>query len=196
MSLPRVNTGSSSDDCCVTEGNPDAGQQLAHIERLRHVIVRARVQRRNLVIFMLAYREHDYGDLRPLAEAPYDLNSIQIRQPQVKDNHIGMKELRLAQSVVTRRGLPDVVTLAGQRRFQHAADLQFVINDKYANIFRRHSFLLLQPPFQRVFPYRHGKGESVALPEGRVHPYHPAVGFDDRPLIACTIVRVFVSIVR
>src|SRR5262245_328511 len=67
----------------------DAGEQLFRAERLRHVVVRADVERRHLVRLAAARRQNDDRHLRMLADPAAYLDTFQIWQTEIQDDQVG-----------------------------------------------------------------------------------------------------------
>ena len=67
---------------------PQPGEELVHAEGLRHVVVRAGVERRHLVPLALPYREDDDRDLRPPAQTLDHLDPVDPGQSQVEDDEV------------------------------------------------------------------------------------------------------------
>ena len=112
----------------VAERDADPREQLAGAERLAHVVVGARVERRDLVALLAAGREHDDRDVGPLAHAPDDFEAVHVGQPEVDDDDVGLARAHFHDAISARRGLEELVALAGQRRPQEAPDLWLVLD--------------------------------------------------------------------
>ena len=56
-----------------------AGDELARVERLRHVVVGADLEADDLVDVLVARREHEDGHVGGRADAPADLDAVDVR---------------------------------------------------------------------------------------------------------------------
>ena len=113
----------------VPERHPDPCKKLARAERLAHVIVGARVERRDLVALLAARRQHDDRDVGPPAHATDDFEAVHVRQPEVDDDDVGLARAHFHDTVGARRGFEELVPLTGQRRPQESPDLGLVLDE-------------------------------------------------------------------
>ena len=67
---------------------PDTCQQFADAKGLGKIVIRPCIKGSHLIIFPLPDREDDYGYVRPFPYAPDDLDTIHVRQPQIKKYYI------------------------------------------------------------------------------------------------------------
>ena len=67
---------------------PQPRQQLIHVERLRQVIVRARLQRTRNAIVVLRQDHRNHRRVAGRAHAPQHGQRIHVRQPQVQQHHV------------------------------------------------------------------------------------------------------------
>ncbi len=81
------------------QGSAQTSQKLSNTERFRHVVISARIKRRDLVAFRTPDRQYDDRDLRPFPKQACDLNSVDIRQAQVKYNHVRLVGRHIRQCV-------------------------------------------------------------------------------------------------
>ena len=68
---------------------PHPGQQLRGVERLRHIVVRASVESRDLFLRVIANRENQHRDVGPFAQTAQHLDALHVGQAEVEQNHIG-----------------------------------------------------------------------------------------------------------
>jgi hypothetical protein len=94
----------------------DASEQLPEAERLRDVVVCARVEGPDLVVLMVADRQHDHGDLRPGAEPADHLGAVDVRQAEVEDEQVGLLGGGDRQRLLAGLGADDVVAVRRERR--------------------------------------------------------------------------------
>jgi hypothetical protein len=73
----------------VTQQDTDPREELPHPERLRHVVIGARVERRHLVGFLAPRGQDEDGHRRPLAQAPDDLAAVDVGQAEIEDDDGG-----------------------------------------------------------------------------------------------------------
>ena len=66
----------------------DARQQLLGAERLRHVVVGARVERADLVGLGTPRRQHDDRRRTAVSQQPAHLDTVHVRQSQIEDDQI------------------------------------------------------------------------------------------------------------
>ena len=98
----------------VPQGNPDACQQLANAEWLGQVIIRPRIEQRDLLRLLMAGGHHNDGNRLVLAHFAHQLHAIPIGKPQIENNDIGRVVAQECAGLTQRhRGL-DVKTLDGQ----------------------------------------------------------------------------------
>src|SRR4029450_13254381 len=64
----------------------DAGHELARVERLRHVVVRADLEPDDLVDVLVPRGEHEDRDVRGLADAATELDAVAVREVEVEDH--------------------------------------------------------------------------------------------------------------
>src|SRR3984957_14550114 len=111
---------------------PQPGPQLVHAERLRHVVIRPRVQRRHLLAFLAPRGQHDDRDRGPAAHAVDDLGAVHVGQPEVQDDHVGPVAGHRGQAGGAVDRGADVVLPGGQVDAQRAQDGRLVVDDQHA----------------------------------------------------------------
>ena len=67
----------------------DPGHELARVERLRHVVVRADLEPDDLVDVLVPRGEHEDRDIRGLADATTELDAVAVREVEVEDDETG-----------------------------------------------------------------------------------------------------------
>ena len=90
MKSGRDDLGGLVGRCRPSQRGAQPGEELVHAERLRHVVVGARVERRDLVPLALPHREHDDRNLRPAAQTLDHLDAVDPGQAEVEDDEVGM----------------------------------------------------------------------------------------------------------
>ena len=94
---------SSSVGVDAAQRGAHARQQLVHAERLRDVVVGARVERGDLVALGVARRQHDDRHLGPAAQAVDHLDPVDPGQPEVEHDDVGVMARRQLERVLARR---------------------------------------------------------------------------------------------
>ena len=101
--------GGRVEPVAMAEGHPESGFQLGHAERLGDEVVGAFVERLDLACLGAVRREHHDGHLTPLAEAPAHLDPVDVGQPEVEHDHVGLLQRGLGQALLARLRGEDVV---------------------------------------------------------------------------------------
>ena len=73
----------------ATQNRLDPGDQLARIERLGHVVVRAELESRKPIGFLDPGRQHDDGHVTLAAQCLRHLETIHARQAEVQHDQVG-----------------------------------------------------------------------------------------------------------
>ena len=110
---------------------PQPREQLVDAERLRDVVVGARVERGDLLPLLADRREDDHRRLAPRAELPADVGAAPVREHEVEDHGLRRIAAAAAASAVSRgRGGLDLVARTAQRRSERPQDLRLVVDDE------------------------------------------------------------------
>ena len=72
----------------MTNSSTDSRKQFFRAEGLGQIIVRARVERLDLIALMAACRNDQNGNLRPFSDVSEDRHAVHIRQAEVEDDDI------------------------------------------------------------------------------------------------------------
>src|SRR5205823_7067805 len=114
----------------ATQHRAGAGEQLLELERLRQVVVRARVEAPYPVVDVVPCREHDDGNVAAQSELTAHLDSVQPGQVEVKDDQVRPSEGNRVQ-----RGPPvprelDVEAFIRKAKLHEVQDRLFVVDDQ------------------------------------------------------------------
>ena len=109
----------------------DAGDELGHAERLDQVVVGAELEADDAVGLKAAGGEHDDRHLGGGADCPADVAAVDVGQPQVEQDDVGLGAAhRLDPGGAGRRELdPEALTL--ERRAQRVRDGRLVLDDRH-----------------------------------------------------------------
>src|SRR5262245_11347498 len=116
--------------CSSAQGGAESREQLVHSERLRHVVVGAGVERRDLVAFPFAHREDDDRDRGPAAEAADHVDAVDSGEAEVEHDQIRMLAGGDGERGLARRCELDVVAAGAEVRAERAQDLRLVVDDE------------------------------------------------------------------
>src|SRR5690606_16740380 len=108
-------------------------------EGLGQVIVRACIEGGDLVLLGFADGENDDGRLQPLAQAACDLNTIDARQTQIKDDDVGAVTEYGLKRFLPRSGFVYGQPLRTECCAQIAPNGRFVIHDQNALVGECHA---------------------------------------------------------
>ena len=107
----------------------EAGDEFAHAEGLRHVVVGPELQRFDDTCFVgAAGQDDDWYGLAGGAPAGEELLAGGVREAEVEDHEIGGTALVVG--LGGGAGLADVVALGSEAGAQQAADRRLVIDDR------------------------------------------------------------------
>ena len=110
-------------------------EQFVHAEWLGHVVVRTRVERFDFGLILTFHRQHDDRYLRFRSEPFAQLQPIHVRHSQISNHKVGRPILHNVKGLIAIACCPDCIPPAGQRGFEHARDLPFVIDDENVSSF-------------------------------------------------------------
>ena len=114
------------------EQSSDPRQQLRHVNRLDHVVVRAHFQAVDLIALLAQSRHHDerhFLGIGILAEGPADLKPAGVRQYEVEDHQVRLLVAREADCLLASgcgQNLVARLLHAGGEHFQRTG---FVLDD-------------------------------------------------------------------
>ena len=112
-------------------GGAQPGEQFVHAEGLGDVVVRAGVERLDLLVGSVAGGEHQDRHARPAPQPLDDLDAVHVGQTEVEDDHVGVAgggELKGARAVV---GGVHLVLAGAQIDRESAYDLRFVVDHEH-----------------------------------------------------------------
>ena len=132
-----ISTSPSRDDrLAVRSGSPErrpqAREQLLDPERLRHVVVRAGVERRDLLALLPDGREDEDGDLRPRAQLAADLDAALAREDEVEDDRVRRPGRGERERLLAGRDRLPPRSPRPERRLERPEDLRLVVDDEHA----------------------------------------------------------------
>ena len=115
---------------CAPERGPQAGEQLLHPERLRHVVVGARVERRDLLVLVADRREDDTGTALHVRSSRQTSMPFRSGSTRSRMTASGGAHRRRDERLLGRRCRLDLVARAAEVRLERAQDLRLVVDDE------------------------------------------------------------------
>ena len=115
----------------VTDGRADAREQLARAERLFDVVVRAEVERHDLVMLVRARRNDDDRQARPRTNLLEDVYPVHVGKPQVENDEIGAVRGDHRDRLGTRLRHQHVEVVRGENRRNKVADVLLVFHHEH-----------------------------------------------------------------
>ena len=112
--------------------SPQPREELVDAERLRHVVVRARVKCGDLLALLAHGREHDHRGCRPRPQLAAHIRAAAVRKDEVEDHRLGRMRGRRDERLLCRRRRVDGVAGAAERRAKRPQDLRLVVDDEDA----------------------------------------------------------------
>ena len=73
----------------MPERHSDPGEQLAHAEWLREVVVRPEIERLHLVVLCLPSGQDDDRRCRPSPDGAYEIGALGAWQSEIEEHQIG-----------------------------------------------------------------------------------------------------------
>ena len=120
---PRLGRGPPQD-------RPQAREQLVDTERLRHVVVRPRVQGRDLLPLLAHRGEDDHRRLAPRPELTADVGAAPVGKHEIEDHRRGwMGGRRRERARGGVRGV-NLESRTAQSRAERPQDLRLVVDDE------------------------------------------------------------------
>src|SRR6185437_13934515 len=107
-----------------------ARQQFLGAEWLGHVVVSPRIQRLNLHMILIAYRENDDGRARGPANRLAQIDACYFRHHEIRYHQIWRPLRKRAQSFFRIIGDTYIVALRGKRCSQNTCNLRLIIDNK------------------------------------------------------------------
>ena len=126
----------------MTDGRANPCQQLTGSKGLREIIIRARVQRLDLVPFMRPGGDDHDRHLRPAPDLAQDFHPVHVRKAQIENDHIRTVRGDHALAHRARAGKQNVIIVRREHRLHEVADGLLVFN--YQNLLS--NFHLYIPP--------------------------------------------------
>ena len=111
--------------------SPDARQQLIEAERLRQVVVRARIEPADHVLDGIAGREHEDRGVPPLPpQLARDLEAVLLEEHDVQENDVVVVDVGQHGGLVPVRGDVYHEALFLQALLDESGDLPVVLHDE------------------------------------------------------------------
>ncbi len=118
----------------VAERHAEAGQQLRSRERLRDVVVSAVVEDLDLAILGVVGGEHDDRNVRPRANPPAQLDTVDVREPQIENDRRRARTGHDVDRLIASGGRHDAIAACAEGGGKHAGDRRFVVDDEHEPI--------------------------------------------------------------
>ncbi len=123
--------GVRSDARRSSQPHAQAGEQLGVGEGLREVVVRPRVEHRDLVLLASSRGDDDDGSDHPVAQAPRHLESIRVRKPEVEQDEVGVVGCRALERLGARDRLQRAQSVGSQDDAKQLLHRRFVVHDEH-----------------------------------------------------------------
>jgi hypothetical protein len=108
-----------------------ARHDFRQAERLRDVVVAARLQRLHLVLQSVLRRQEEHGDVEAAgAQPPADFDAVHVRQHHVEHDEVGLELRDGRERLASGARLLDVVALVAERRRDGVDDRRLVVDDE------------------------------------------------------------------
>ena len=118
----------------------DTGDQFVSAERLGDVVVRAELERRDLVGFSTARRQDNDWHSRRHPDAPADFRALDIRQPEIQHDQVGRlaRDARAARADVVHHAQPALSRRVAVPQVVTVHDVAFAtLPEGYGRVWRR-----------------------------------------------------------
>ena len=124
----------------VADGSADSRQQLSGAERLCQIVVRARVQSFDLIALVRPRGDHQNRHLRPPSDLAQNLHPVNVRQPQIENDHVRTVRGNHALAHRARARQKHIIIVCREDRLHKITDGLLVFN--YQNLLSDlHSFV-------------------------------------------------------
>jgi hypothetical protein len=117
----------------IPERDPDARHEFGHAERLHQVVIGARIERGDLVAFVLAGRDDEDGCPGPFPEAARDLHTGHVRNSKVQQDHVRRTGRRGGDHLAAVSGDGSVEALLLNEGDQRGATPRVIVGHEDAN---------------------------------------------------------------
>lgn len=114
----------------MAHGGTQPREQLACAEGLGHIIIGARIERVDFIVFVVSDCEHDHRNTAPFPEPFEDLEAIHIRQTQIEQDNVRPSLRGLRKTFIPIGGIEDPVTVRLEPDAKQATYLRLVVNDE------------------------------------------------------------------
>src|SRR4051794_8304038 len=123
----------------AAQDRPDARHELARVERLREVVVRADLEADDLVDVLVACGQHEDRHVGALANPLADLDAVDVREHQVEDDQRGRLRRHLRERLAAGRRRLDGVAGVLQVERDEGRDRALVLDDQDGRDGGRHA---------------------------------------------------------
>src|SRR5471030_1850493 len=115
--------------------------QFRYAKRLGQIVVGARIQRRDLLLFLRTRRQHDHRQFGPASQFADHIETVGIRQTKIDNDEVRLARGRLHQPLLARFRLVHGNALGLERRAHKAANLLFVLDQHNSEVRFAHGVL-------------------------------------------------------
>jgi hypothetical protein len=105
--------------------------QLGQAERLGDVVIGAGIECGDLLAFVVARRQHQHRNLRPLPQRAQHLEPLLVGQAQVEQHELAAVARQLRQAGAAVGGERDTIPLRAQADVEEAPHLRLVVDDQH-----------------------------------------------------------------
>jgi hypothetical protein len=120
-----------------------AGQQLADFERLRHIIIRAKLQTDDFIDNIIFNGQQNNPDVIPVLQLPAHIVSAQFGHHHIKHNDARTKGGRLAQRLFPVTGGVHLISFTPQRISNRTYNTRLIIDYQHLFVHQRFTFSLV-----------------------------------------------------
>ena len=115
----------------MADSRADAGEQFTRPEGLFDVIVRAEIERRDLVALVRTRGDHDDRHARPGPHLLEHLHAVHVGKTEVKDDQVGTMRRDHRQRLLRAARHKRVEAVGGQNGGHEILDVLLVLDDQY-----------------------------------------------------------------
>src|SRR5262249_51178386 len=107
-----------------------SGEELWCAEWFGNVILRARVKRRDFLLFVITNRQDDHWRLAPFAQSFENGEAFHVRQAKVEKNHVRAAASSFRQCFLTSLRFADLIILGFKHNAKEPTNLHLVVDNK------------------------------------------------------------------